>query len=115
MSEVQNFFYRGPRLAMQLPVSLRTETCTLFGHTKNLSEHGLLVHLDGFVPPQTSGQLSLTIGASSFALDVVVSYNDVLDVGLEIHFGSEAERAFFEKFVKRLFRNSSEVNNRLPV
>ncbi len=114
MSEVQNFFYRGPRLAVQLPVSLRTERFTFSGHTKNLSEHGVLVRLDGYVPPQTAGQLTLTIGAASFALDVVASYNDVLDVGLEFRFSSEPEREFFEKFVKSLFRQSSEANGRAP-
>ena len=106
MSEVQNFFYRGPRLAVQLPVSLKTENFTFSGYTKNMSEHGVLVRLNGFVPPQTTGQLVLDIGAASFSLDVVALYTEVLDVGLSIRFTSDAERAFFEKFVKSIFRNS---------
>lgn len=107
MSEVQNFFYRGPRLAVELPVSLRTATDTFSGYTRNLSEHGVLVRLDGLVPPQTTGQLTLNAGAASFALDVVASYNELLDVGLEVRFSSDAERAFFAKFVKSLFRKRS--------
>jgi hypothetical protein len=107
LSEVQNFYYRGPRLAVRLPVSLRTETCTYTGHTRNLSEDGVLVRLDGPVAPQTDGQLTLNIGPASFALDVVATYNDVFDVGFEIRFSSSAERDFFQKFVKTLFRNSS--------
>ena len=82
MSEVQKFFYRGPRLSVRLPVSLRTEEFRFSGYTKDLSEHGLLVRLDGLVPARTSGRLLIEIGSANLELDVVVAYNEILDVWL---------------------------------
>ncbi len=102
MSEVQSFSYRGPRLTLELPATFHTHTLQLTGHTKNVSDLGVLVCLDGLLPTQTRGTLRIDFGAGRLELDAVVAYTELFDVGLQFCFSSDMERDFFRTLVKML-------------
>ena len=107
MSEVQSFSYRGARLSMELPATFHTEALQLAGHTKNVSELGVLVRLDGLLAPHTRGTLRIDFGAGRLELDAVVAYTELFDVGLQFCFPSEVERDFCRTLVKVLSRRTS--------
>ena len=102
MSEVHSFSYRGPRLALELPVTFQTQTVQLAGRTKNVSDLGVLVCLDGLLPVHTRGTLRIDFGAGRLELEAIVAYTELFHFGLRFCFPSDAERDFCRTLVRML-------------
>ena len=99
---IQAFAYRKPRVAATLPVEFLTDDGVLFGSTRDISEHGLLVAFTEPVLLKTSGRVRFRMGHCLLELRAEVTHADAFTSGLVFGFASEQEQAFLRAVVQAL-------------
>ena len=103
---VETYAYRLPRFEVALPIQFQTDTATIEGHTRNLSDTGLLA---SFVQPLLNGSagvIRLRFGSSSFEMEAHVTHAEFLDAGLNFLFASDQERQLVRTLVRVLSKRT---------
>lgn len=106
MHEVQAYAYRVPRLPFELPVEYFAGGKWISGHTRDVSDTGVLVRLAEPVFSHTNGKVRLRFGTCTVEIEVRVAYTEFLEAGLSFCFGSEAERQFVQTLVRVLAKRA---------
>ncbi len=99
---IHSFAYRNPRLTATLPVEFLTEGGALFGHTRDISEGGLLVDFGEPVLPHTTGGVRLRLGHCVLELHAEVTHTEGFTAGLVFAFSSPRESAFIRAMLQAL-------------
>lgn len=107
MLDVHAFAYRAPRFALTLPVEFCVGAFPIPGHTRDLSEKGLLVRLSEPVVTGTVGRVRLRIDSCVIELAAEVAYAEFHEAGLRFQFASKAEQHFVETLVRIVSKNKT--------
>lgn len=103
--DVHAFAYRAPRFALTLPLEFCVDDSWISGHTRDLSDQGLLVRLSQPVVTGTLGRVRLRIDSCFIELAAEVAYAELYEAGLKFKFASQAEQHFVETLVRIVSRN----------
>lgn len=99
---ITSFAYRLPRIEIELPVEFTFGTESLTGHTRNISDTGLLVHFARPLAPETAGTFRLRLGSCFFELQGRITHTECFDAGVRFEFSSDQERVFMRTMIKVL-------------
>lgn len=103
---MQNFQYRSPRFVADIPVQFAGEQSTLQGRCRDISQDGMGLQLQQWLPPDTSGTVSLSHQGRRLQLGVRVAYSGESHEGLQFIYKSDRERAEVGRLIASLSSTS---------